>query len=180
VFPHHHSHEHDHDDEGRCLPPSKPGSAHEYTDHGVQFRFPSDWTLSEESNYEETTITIQSDGTSFWTLMLFKSRPDPEEVLETVVSAFVQDYEDVDVTSAIDNLAGLPSLGRDLDFVCYDLVNSAVVRAFQTSDQTIMVLYQGTDHELESTRDQLHAITASLKCDDEDIDDEFLDSQDFD
>ena len=112
--------------------------------------------------------------------MLFKSRPDPEEVLETVVSAFVQDYEDVDVTSAIDNLAGLPSLGRDLDFVCYDLVNSAVVRAFQTSDQTIMVLYQGTDHELESTRDQLHAITASLKCDDEDIDDEFLDSQDFD
>ena len=68
------------------------------------------------------------------------------------------------MSSAIDNLAGLPSLGRDLDFVCYDLVNSATVRAFQTSDRTIMVLYQGTDHELATTRDQMQAITRKA-CD---------------
>ncbi len=169
---HHHPHDHDHDDEGRCLPGPRIGALAEYDNHGVRFQFPSDWTLTEQSNEEETTISLQSDGTSFWTLMLFKSRPDPEEILDTVVTAFVQDYEDVDVISAIDNLGGLPSLGRDLDFVCYDLVNSATVRAFQTSDTTVMVLYQGTDHELATTGDQLKAITASLQCQDEDLDEE--------
>ena len=112
-------------------------------------------------------ISVQSDGTSFWTLMLLKSRPDPDQVLDTVVTAFEQDYEGVDVISAIDSLFGLPSLGSDLDFVCYDLVNSAVVRVCQTSEMTIMVLYQGTDHELDTTRPQLQAITASLQCDDD-------------
>ena len=99
--------------------------------------------------------------------MLFRSRPDPEEVLETVVMAFQQDYEEVDIASAVESVSGLPSLGKDLDFVCYDLVNSATVRAFQTSDQTIMILYQGTDHELKTTGHQLRAITDSLICDDE-------------
>jgi hypothetical protein len=68
----------------------------------------------------------------------------------------------------VGSLCGLPALGRDLDFVCYDLVNSATLRAFQTSEKTVVVLYQGTDHELVSTRSQLEAITASLQCDDED------------
>ena len=131
--------------------------------------YPSYWSLSEDSSDEETTISVQSDGTSFWTLMLFKSRPDPDEILDTVVDAFELDYEEVDVITSIDGLSGLPSLGRDIDFVCYDLVNSATVRACQTSEMTVMVLYQGTDHELEATLPQLKAMNASLQCDDEDF-----------
>lgn len=163
-------HDHDHDSDGHCVPASQSGSVANFVGQGVRFQYPSDWTLSEESNDYETNISLQSDGTSFWTIMLLKTHPDPDEVLDTVVSAFENDYEDVDVVSTIDNLAGLPALGRDVDFVCYDLVNSAVIRAFQTSLQTVLVLYQGTDHELETTRTQLKAITDSLWCDDEDSD----------
>lgn len=107
--------------------------------------------------------------------MLLNSRPDPKDVVETVVSAFEQDYDDVDVSSAMDDLNGFPSQVRELDFVCYDLVNSATVRAFQTREQTVMVLYQGTDHELEITRNQLQAITESLLIDVESDDVEFGD-----
>lgn len=168
---HPHHHDHDHDDLGRCVPRFESQSASplsEYSKHGIRFKYPSDWTLTEQTNDQEITISTQSDGTSFWTLMLFHSRPDLDEVLDTVVAAFEQDYEDVDVMSVVDSLCGLPSLGRELDFVCYDLVNSASVRAFQTADLTVMVLYQGTDHELETTRDQLVAMTSSLACDDAD------------
>lgn len=165
-------HDHDHDDCGNCHPLAEQDLQACYQRHGVRFRFPSDWTLTEQSTDDETTISLQSDGTSFWTLMLLKSRPDPEEVVETVVSAFEQDYEDVDVSPSIGNLVGFPALVRELDFVCYDLVNSATVRAFQTSEQTVMVLHQGTDHELKTTRNQLLAITESLQIDDEDLSDE--------
>lgn len=167
---HQHDHDHDHDHEGCCQPHASTVVMSDYSQHGVRFRFPSDWTLTEQSQGEETTISLQSDGTSFWALMLFDSRPDPEVVLETVVAAFEQDYEDVDVTSAIDSLNGMPSHGRDFDFICYDMLNSAKVRAFQTSDRTVMVMYQGTDRELEMTRDQLSAITSSLHCEDDEID----------
>lgn len=165
---HQHSHSHDHDEDGHCIPrPDRSVATDltEYAKHGVRFQYPSNWALTEQSNDEETTISLQSDGTSFWTLMLFNSRPGLDEVLDTVVAAFEQDYEDVDVTSVVDSVCGVPSLGRELDFVCYDLVNSASVRAFQTSESTVMVLYQGTDHELETTRDQLVAMSSSLICD---------------
>ena len=78
-----------------------------------------------------------------------------------------QDYEEVEVVSQVGSLCGLPSLGRDLDFVCFDLMNSAILHSFQTSDLTVLVIYQGTDHELTSTRPLLEEITASLRCDDE-------------
>ena len=80
-------HDHDHDDDGNCRPIAGRESTSDYQNNGVRFQFPSDWTLTEQSDDEETAISLQSDGTSFWTLMLFKSRPDPEEVLETVVAA---------------------------------------------------------------------------------------------
>ena len=171
----HHHHDHDHDADGMCQPRLIPSSLTDYSNYGVRFRFPSAWELSEETSSDETTISVQSYGTSFWTIVLFKSRPDPEAVLDTVVAAFEQDYEEVDVLTAVGSLSGLPSLGRDLDFVCYDLLNSATLRAFQTSNQTVLVMFQGTDHELETTRPQLESISASLECDDEDdvwIDDE--------
>ena len=164
---HHHDHDHDHD--GNCQPQVPHQSLRTYSNHGVQFRFPSDWTLTEQSDEYEITVSVQSDGTSFWTLMLLKTRPDPDAVLDTVVEAFEQDYEDVDVNSTIDSLGGLPALGRDLDFVCYDLVNSAEARAFQTSLHTVLILCQGTDHELQVTGAQLKAITDSLQCEDEEL-----------
>jgi hypothetical protein len=161
------SHDHDHDHDGNCRPREMKGQVTDYDHHGVRFQFPADWTLTEQSNDDEITISLQSDGTTFWTLMLFAARPDPEEILDTVVAAFQQDYEEVDVLTAIESISGLPALGQDLDFVCYDLVNSAAVRTFQTSEATVMVLSQGTDHELKETQSQLDAITASLQCDDE-------------
>ena len=164
--PHHH--DHDHDADGRCQPRLNPSSLTDYCHYGIRFRFPSTWELSEETSSDETTISIQSDGTSFWTIVLFKSRPDPDAVLDAVVAAFEQDYEEVDVLTAVSSLCGLPSLGRDVDFVCYDLLNSATLRAFQTSNQTVLVIFQGTDHELETTRTQLESISSSLECDDED------------
>lgn len=166
---HHHTHDHDHDNEGHCIPRGNRECFAEYENHGVRFRYPSDWDLSEQSDDEETTISVQSDGTSFWTVVLLNSRPDPDDVLESVVETFEQDYEEVDVLTHVGSVCGLPTLGRDLDFVCYDLLNCAILRAFQTSEKTVFVLYQGTDHELVSTRSQLEAITASFQCDDDDI-----------
>ncbi|HEY0985151.1 MULTISPECIES: hypothetical protein [unclassified Schlesneria] len=161
---------HDHETCGHAAPSSK---LNDYSKFGIQFQFPSTWSLDEQASDEEVTITVQSPGTSFWTAVIFPSRPDPEEVLNTVSAAFEQDYEGIDVVDVVGSFCGFPALGRDLDFECYDLINSACLRAFQTSDQTILVLYQGTDHELEQTRKVLEAISLSMRStDDDDLEEE--------
>ena len=173
-MPRHADHDHDHDDDydDRRKVPSFGSGFVEYDKHGIRFQFPGDWELTEQTIDRETTISLQSEGTSFWTVMLFRERPAVDTVLETVVAAIKQEYDEVDVVSTVESLSGMPSLGRNLDFVCFDLVNSAIISAFQTSDLTVMVLYQGTDHELQTTREQLESITRSLRCED-DVDDAF-------
>jgi hypothetical protein len=164
-----HSHDHDHDSEGHCLPQQPHGLLSTYESRGVRFRYPAGWELSEQVAEDEVTVSVQSEGTSFWTIVLLSSRPDPDHVLDSVVETFDQDYDDLDVHMSVGSVCGLPAMGRDLDFVCYDLVNSAVLRAFQTNEKTVFVLFQGTDHELFSTRPELEAISASLEIDEDDL-----------
>ena len=172
----HHSNQpcdHEHYNNERCDHQTSVTGVAQYQNYGIQFQFPSSWELDEQINDDDITITVQSAGTSFWTAVIFTSQPDPEEVLDTVVAAFEQDYEDVDVSPVVASFCGVPALGRDLDFVCYDLINSSTLRAFQTTEQTILVLYQGTDHELESTREMLESISRSMRF----IDDEELEHE---
>lgn len=163
MHEHHDQCDHEHYEIERNEPSASTDELSRYQNHGIEFQYPSSWQLDEQSSGEEVTITVQSPGTSFWTVVIFASQPDPDEVLDTVVAAFEQDYEDVDVLNFVGSVCGVPSLGRDLDFVCYDLINCATLRAFQTTDQTILVLYQGTDHELENTRESLESISRSLR-----------------
>jgi len=136
-----------------------------YHAHGVQFRFPSSWELSEQSRGNEAAITVESPETSFWSLWLFFDCPTPQRVLETAVSALEQDYDEIDVYPVEARMCRRESLARDVEFVCLELINSAFLRAFQTDDFTALVFYQGTDHELERTRPILEGICKSLQWD---------------
>lgn len=134
----------------------------DYNHAGVSFRFPTSWELSEEEQDEQRTITLQTAGASFWTLSLFESRTDPEQILESVLQAFKEDYEDLDIYPVQATVMEQPAAAADLDFVYLDLVNSVVIRAFQTDEVSALVMYQGPDHELEVLRPQFDAVTESL------------------
>ena len=42
-----------------------------YQAHGVQFRHPNDWKVTEQPEGEQITITVSSPDTAFWALSLF-------------------------------------------------------------------------------------------------------------
>ncbi len=138
-----------------------------YHSHGVRFRYPNDWELSEEGDPNQPTITVASLETSFWSLTLDFQRPKPEELIESAVDVFRDEYPEIDVYPVEAELCRQPSVARDVEFVCLDVVNSAFLRAIRTRHFSAFVLYQGTDVELEETRAVLESITASLCCDDE-------------
>jgi hypothetical protein len=136
-----------------------------YTGQGVQFRFPRHWSVLEESSEDQTTITVQSPGTTYWTLSLFDGRPDPDRIVSSVMSAYRDSYPDLDVYESDVQVLGVPAIARELDFLCLDLVSTASLLVFQTLNHTVLVTFQGEDRELESTRPILESITQSLLCD---------------
>ncbi len=134
-----------------------------YEGHGIRFRYPGDWELSEQEQDRDVAVSVASPETSFWTISLLAGRPDPKRVIREVLETFRGEYVEVDEYSVQAKIRETPCEARDLQFVQYELINSAFLRAFSAGPWTALVLYQGTDHELEYTRPILEAITATLE-----------------
>ena len=140
-----------------------------YDGHGVSFRYPSDWTLAEDTAANEVTISLQTPGATFWSLTIFADRPPAEDVLGAVLSAYRDEYPELDVYAVTTTLCQLPAEACDLDFVCLDLVSSAGLRATESATRTYLVIYQGPDPELKIYRPHFELILDSLELDDDDL-----------
>jgi len=136
-----------------------------YTGHGIRFRYPSDWQFKERQSESEASFLVASPETSFWSLTLFFEQPSPDDVLESALDAFCEEYDELDIYT-VDATPLFPDcLARDLEFVCLELINSAFLRVIPTKRFTVFVFYQATDHELKQTRSVLEGISKTLQCD---------------
>ena len=135
-----------------------------YTSHGVTFQYPSDWELSETDEGGQITVSVSSPRTAFWTMSLFLDCPEPDDVVEAVLDAFREEYAEMDDYASRSRLCEGPTVARDIDFVCLELLNSARVRACRAGAFTVMVLYQWTEAEKDEILPILEKITGSVKC----------------
>ena len=137
-----------------------------YQNHGLLFRYPAAWSLTEEAGEGCVTITVAPGETGFWSVMILHDRPEVEEVLEAAAGTFMELYDEVDVFDLTAELAHHPGLGRDIEFVCFELLNRAELRAIRTSHCTVLVSLQGTDRELDELQQFFDEITCSLEVPD--------------
>ena len=117
----------------------------EYSAHGVRFSYPENWELTEAADDRDVTITVASSGTSFWTLSLLAGRPDPEHVLREVLETFRGEYVELDEYPAQAKIHQTDCQACDLQFIQYELINSAFLRVCAAGSRTAMILYQGND-----------------------------------
>ncbi len=134
--------------------------------HGLLFRYPADWSLTEERGEGCVTITVAPNETAFWSATVLEDRPEVAELLEAAVDTFMELYDEIDVFDISTELAHHPGLGRDIEFVCFELLNRAELRAFRTAHCTVLVTCQGTDTELEQLQPLFDEITCSLEVPD--------------
>ncbi len=138
----------------------------QYSGHGIRFRYPGTWELTEDEDDRDAVVTVSSPETSFWTVSLLGGRPDPKRVIREVLETFRGEYAELDEYEVTAKIQGQDCEARDLQFVQYELINSAFLRALEAGPWTVLILYQGTDHELEETHSVLEAISASFEWDD--------------
>ena len=89
--------------------------------------------------------------------------------METALDAFRKEYEELDIYPVSETICDRDCLARDVEFVCLELINSAFLRTFRSDHFTALILYQGTDFELEMTREQLENISLSLQCEGDEL-----------
>jgi hypothetical protein len=135
-----------------------------YKSHGVMFRYPDEWELSEQQEGEQISITVSSPQTAFWTVSLFPDRPEPADIVAAAIEAFHDEYDELDDYPSRVRVCQRPTVGRDIDFVCLELLNSAGIRAFRTRAFTVLVLFQLTDGERDESGPVIERITRSLAC----------------
>jgi hypothetical protein len=136
-----------------------------YRTAGLSFRFPPEWQALEQHEGNRTSVTVAGEGTAFCTVTILYDRPDPQQVLDAVIRAFRDEYPELDVYPANSRVASRPAFGCDVDFICLELCNTALLRAFRTGRFTVLVLFQSSDAELPDTRPIFDQVCNSLSCD---------------
>jgi hypothetical protein len=135
-----------------------------YQAHGVRFRYPRGWEVSEQQEGDQISITVSSPQTAFWTVTLFPGCPEPEDIVAAALEAFHEEYDELDDYASQVRVCKRQTVARDIDFVCLELLNSAGIRAFRAGRFTVLVLFQLTESEREETAPILDRITRSLAC----------------
>lgn len=134
-----------------------------FAGHGIRFDYPAGWQVTEEQLPDQWVATLESGQSAFWQITIFDEPVDVIELMDSVVETYRSEYPNLDETEPVVTLFRSATEARDLDFICLDLVVTACIRAFDTEEQTMLVLYQGEDRELERLRPVLDAISQSLR-----------------
>lgn len=133
--------------------------------HGVRFLYPDIWQLIEQPDGTDIVINVECSATSFWTLRILPDCPPPPQVMESCVTAFRDEYDDIEVDKPTAMLAEMPAVARDLTFFCVELLNSVSLRCVRATDFTLLVWWQGTHHEQAECQAVFEQMTESLRAD---------------
>ncbi len=135
----------------------------EFSDGGIRFQYPENWTLERENNDSGWTVSVQSPGTAFLMVCLREDTPAIDEVADAALAALQEDYPELEYEQCIDSVAGQPAVGHVMRFFSLDLTNTCWTRCFYSAEGTLLVLWQANDLELEQTEPVLKAICSSFK-----------------
>lgn len=134
-----------------------------YERHGIRFLYPDNWTVQEDEALPGVhCVTLQSPGSGFWLLQVLRSPQSPKRLADETLSSVKQDYDEVEVDTADEEIFGISLTGYDLQFYCLDFVVSAHVRSFSLGDRSCVLLSQAEDSEYDEIAPVFSAITTSL------------------
>jgi hypothetical protein len=134
-----------------------------YAKLGIQFQYPENWTLDESDAIQgDYSVSVFSPGGAFWSIIKHPRSTSPRQLVEAALQAMRQEYDELDA-DPVDETCGTQTLvGCDINFYCLDLTNTAMLRAFRTTQASYLILCQADDCEFQEVEAVFRAITRSL------------------
>jgi len=134
-----------------------------YDHNGISFQYPENWTL-EESDPQQwpRSITLHGPTGALWQAVVDSTGTPGEKLVETMLAALKEEYEDIEAEEAHEEVAGFELEGLDLSFFYLDLVVFARLRATTVGDRSYALVYQAENREFEELLPVFSAMTVSL------------------
>lgn len=135
-----------------------------YEKLGVQFRYPANWQITDEDAVSwPRTVSLQSPGGGFWSLMVYRSDDtDPSELTEEVLSTMRKEYDGLEASEILEQFEDVNATGYDMHFHCLDFVVNARVLGVRVGQQILLMIWQAEDRDFEQLEPVFRAITTSL------------------
>jgi len=134
-----------------------------FTGFGIRFLYPSNWELFEEQTDEwPISLTVQSPGTAFWSLSLYRQLLPTKTLADEFLEAMRGEYPELEA-SPLPSREDLDShLAYELNFYCQERLAAGKAEIFDHQALTLVILMQGEDREFDRLQPVLDAITESL------------------
>ncbi len=101
--------------------------------------------------------------------MLVSLRPDADtaaQVADEALEALKAEYPELDAEPAVDDLAGQPAVGHDIDFLTLDTAILCWTRCVETTAGPLLVMCQTSEYDRQRNEPVLRAICSSLQVGD--------------
>lgn len=135
----------------------------QFAEAGLRFQYPENWTLDREGGRCECrSVTVSSPATAFWTLSVHPLASDPAALAEAAEHAMQEEYEDLESEETKDQIGGYELVGKNFNFYCLDLTNTAWIRCVRTDRATYTIFCQAEDREFDQVADVFRAMTTSF------------------
>jgi hypothetical protein len=134
-----------------------------YNKLDVQFLYPENWSIVDEEQTDwPRTVTLQSQETSFWTLLVYPPREPTGPLIDHVIETIREEYKELELLEAKESFGGTDSTGVDICFFYLDLLVEAKIRVISTPAATLLLHYQAESREFDDMQPVFRAITYSL------------------
>jgi len=131
---------------------------------GIRFEYPDNWTLDQdEALAGDHSITVYSpEGGAFWSVCLHPRSAKPQDLAKAAAEAMKEEYDSLESEWVEETVLGQGLVGYDLNFYCFDLTSSAMVRSLRTPHGTYTFFWQAEDRDLDRFQAVFRAMMVSL------------------
>lgn len=135
----------------------------EYRANGISFAYPDNWHLEEnEMDAGEWSVHLNSPGGAFWMVTVSSATTSPGSLAKKALDAILSEYDRVDHVPVERVIGSYKLVGYEMDFIYFDLVNTALILSFSTGERTLAIYWQSDDRQLDICQDVFEAITFTL------------------
>ncbi len=135
----------------------------EFRKLGIAFLYPDNWSLDEgDAMAGRGSVTVSSPGGAFCSIGIHPHGTDLQKLADAAVNAMREEYKELEVDAAREELGARELSGYDISFYYLDLINAATIRCFATDEAVYSVFCQAEDREFDRLRMVFAAITSSL------------------
>jgi len=135
----------------------------EFTRPGIQFMYPDNWTLDEDSSRPEcNSVTVTSPSGAFWSVTIHALTVDPDDLCATVLEAMGEIYDELESEEMTEKIADYQLKGYNMNFYCLDLTNTSKILTFRADKATYSIFCQADDRDCKKLKPVFNAISTSL------------------